>query len=87
MEIYKTTGTLILQFIWSYFKYREVLCNLKQGPVLFIPPARSTIDDTNSVCIFVDPYFGVNFIIQVNLADQYLNSRILRKLEVFSVVV
>ena len=48
-EIYKTTGTLNLQFMWSYFKYRGVPYNLKQGPVLFIPPARSTIYDTNSV--------------------------------------
>ena len=35
--------------MWSYFKYRKVQCNLRRGPVLFIPPARSTIYGTNSV--------------------------------------
>ena len=35
--------------MWSYFKYREVPNNLRRGPVLFSPPARSTIDGTNSV--------------------------------------
>ena len=48
-EIYKSIGTLNPQFMWSYFKYREVPYNLKRGPVLFIPPARCTIYDTNSV--------------------------------------
>ena len=48
-EIYKSTGTLNPQFMWSYFKYREVPYNLRRGPVLFIPPARSTIYGTNSV--------------------------------------
>ena len=48
-EIYKSTGTLNPQFMWSYVKYRKVPYNLMQGPVLFIPPARSTIYGTNSV--------------------------------------
>ena len=48
-EIYKRTGTLNPQFMWSYFKYREVPYNLRRGPVLFILPARSTIYGTNSV--------------------------------------
>ena len=47
-EIYKSTGTLNPQFMWSYFKYRKVPYNLRRGPVLFIPPARSTIYGTNS---------------------------------------
>ena len=47
-EIYKSTGTLKPQFMWSYFKYRKVPYNLRRGPVLFIPPARSTIYGTNS---------------------------------------
>ena len=46
-EIYKSTGNLNPQ--WSYCKYRKVPYNLRQGPVLFIPPARSTIYGTNSV--------------------------------------
>ena len=48
-EIYESTGTLNPQFMWSYFKYRKVPYNLRRGPVLFIPPARSTIYGTNSV--------------------------------------
>ena len=48
-EIYKSTGTLNLQFVWSYFKYRKVPYNLRRDPVLFIPPARSSIYGTNSV--------------------------------------
>ena len=48
-EIYKSTGTLNPQFMWSYFKYREAPYNLRRGPVFFIPPARSTIYGTNSV--------------------------------------
>ena len=49
MEIYKSTGTLKPHFMWSYFKYRKVPHNLRRGPVLFIPPARSTNHGTNSV--------------------------------------
>ena len=48
-EIYKSTGILNPQFMWSYFKYREVSYNLRQGLVFFIPPVRSTIYGTNSV--------------------------------------
>ena len=48
-EIYKSTGTLNPQFMWSHFKYRKVPYNLRRGPVLFISPARSTIYGTNSV--------------------------------------
>ena len=48
-EIYNSTGTLNLQVMWSYFKYREVPYNLSRGPVLLIPPARSTIYGTNFV--------------------------------------
>ena len=53
-EIYKSTGTLNTQFMWSYFKYREVPNNLRWGPLLFIPPAKSTIYGTN-LRIFVRP--------------------------------
>ena len=47
-EICKSTGTLNSQFMWSYFKYRKVPYNLRRDPLLFIPPARSTIYGTNS---------------------------------------
>ena len=48
-EIYESIGALNPQFMWSYFKYREVPYNLRRGPVLFIPPARSKIYITNTV--------------------------------------
>ena len=35
--------------MWSYFKCRKVLYNLRWGPLLFIPLARSTIYGTNPV--------------------------------------
>ena len=35
--------------MWSYLKYREVQYNLRRGPVLSIPPARSKIYGINSV--------------------------------------
>lgn len=35
--------------MWAYFKYREILYNIRQGPVLFNLPARSTIYVTNFV--------------------------------------
>ena len=48
-EIHNSTGILNPQFMWSYLKYGEVPYNLRRGPVLFIPPARSTTYCTNSV--------------------------------------
>ena len=48
-EIYKSTGPLNPQFMWPYLKYREVPYNLRWGPVLFIPPARSTTYGINYV--------------------------------------
>ena len=47
-EIYKSIGALNPQFMWLYLKYREVPYNVRRGPVLFIPPAKSTIYGTNS---------------------------------------
>ena len=40
-EIYKSTGTLKPQFMWSHFKYRVVPYKLRRGPGLLIPPAWS----------------------------------------------
>ena len=48
-KIYKSTGNLNPEFMWSYFKYRKVPYDLRRGPLLSIPPARSTIYGTNSV--------------------------------------
>ena len=49
MEIYKSNVTFNPQFMWSYAKYKEVPYNLRRGPVLFIPPAKSTTYGTDSV--------------------------------------
>ena len=71
--------------IWSYFKYREVPNNLRRGPVLFTPPARSTIDGTNSVH-FRGSLNWNNYLIWLNLAGHYLNLRIWsRKSETWTV--
>ena len=51
-KTYKSTGTLNPEFIWSYFKYKEVPYNLRQGPVLFIPSTRFIIYGTISVHSF-----------------------------------
>ena len=48
-EIYKSTGTLNPQFMWSYLKYRKVLRTTFYVPVLFISSASSTFYSTNSV--------------------------------------
>ena len=48
-EIYESISALNPQFMWSYFKYREVPYNLRRDPVLFIPPATSKIYITNTV--------------------------------------
>ena len=48
-EIYKSTCTLNPQFMWSYFKYREVPYNVRRGQVLFIQHETSIIYGTNSV--------------------------------------
>ena len=53
-KIYKSTANLNTQFLWSYFKYREVPYNMRWGPLLFIPPAKSTTYGTN-LYIFVRP--------------------------------
>ena len=80
-EIYESNGTLNSQFMWSYFKYREVPYKLKLGAALSIPPARSTIYGTKSVH-FCDSLIWN----RLNLAGQYLNLRILsRKWEILSV--
>ena len=46
-EIYKCTGALNPQFMWSNFKYKKIPRNLRRSPILFIPPARSAIYGTN----------------------------------------
>ena len=43
--------------MWSYFKYKEVPYNLRWGPVIFIPPARSRIYGTNSFEFMVLVHF------------------------------
>ena len=77
-EIYKSTGTLNPQFMWSYFKYRKVPYNLRRGPVLFIPPARSTMYGTDSVH-FIGSLIWNRLPNLVKFSSQYLNLRMLSK--------
>ena len=47
-EIYKSTVTTNLRFMWQFFRERKVAYNLRKGDVLFLSPARSTIHGTSS---------------------------------------
>ena len=48
-EIYKSTVNINPQFMWAFFKNKEIPYNLRRGPVLSIPPASSTTYGTNSI--------------------------------------
>ena len=48
-EIYKSTVNVNPQFMWTFFQNKELPYNLRRGPVLFIPPAKSTKYGTNSI--------------------------------------
>ena len=48
-EIYKSTVNINPQFMWTFFQNKEIPYNLRRGPVLFIPPAKSTRYRTNSI--------------------------------------
>ena len=52
IRILENTKLLDNAFIHSQYNYAPLIwmfCNLRRGPILFIPPARSTIYGTNSV--------------------------------------
>ena len=83
-EIYKSTGTLNPQFMWSYFKYRKVPYNLRRGPVLFIPPARSTIYGTNSVHFLGSIIWNglLNIVKSIRSISEFKN--VIKKLEILT---
>ena len=35
--------------MWSYFTYNNITCNLRKGPILYLPSTYSTYCGTNSV--------------------------------------
>ena len=48
-EIYKSTTQINLEFMWLYFTYNNITCNLRKGPILYLPSLHSTYYGTNSV--------------------------------------
>ena len=48
-EIFKSTVNVNPQFMWTFFQNKDISYNLRRGPVLFIPPAKSTRYGTNSI--------------------------------------
>ena len=48
-EIYKSTVTTNLRFMWHFLREREVPYNLRKGDVLFLLLARPSIRGTSSV--------------------------------------
>ena len=81
------------QFMWSYFKYKEVPYNLRWGSVLFIPSARSTIYGSNSfefmvLVHFLGPLFWnklPNLIKSSSLISEFKIRILLRKPEILTV--
>ena len=35
--------------MWPYFTYNNISCNLRKGPILYLPSTHSTFYGTNSV--------------------------------------
>ena len=41
-EIYKNATQINLELIWPYFTYNKISCNLRKGPILYLPSTHST---------------------------------------------
>ena len=48
-EIYKTISQLNPEFMWSYFKHKDMSYNLRKGPILGLPKTHSFYVGTNAV--------------------------------------
>ena len=47
--IYKSTTQINSEFMWSYFTYNNITCNIRKEPILYLPSTHSTYYITNSV--------------------------------------
>ena len=71
-EIFKGVSKKNPNFMWSYFSSKNVSYNLRKGPSLLLPSAKSTMYETNSVH-FKGTLIWNNVPILLNPVPQYLN--------------
>ena len=48
-EVFKSLNNLNPEFMWSYFVFKNITCNIRKGPLLTLPAAKSTSYGINSV--------------------------------------
>ena len=48
-EVFKSLKNLNPEFMWSYFFFKNITCNIRKGPLLRLPAAKSTSYGINSV--------------------------------------
>ena len=49
IEIYKSISQLNPQFMWSFFTHKDILYNLRKGPILGVTKTRSFYYGTNDI--------------------------------------
>ena len=49
IEIYKSISQLNPQFMWSFFTHKDILYNLRKGPILGLPKTHSFYYGTNAI--------------------------------------
>ena len=48
-EVFKNLNNSNPEFMWSYFKFKNITYNIRNGPLLNLPNAKSTYYSINSV--------------------------------------
>ena len=48
-EVFKSLNYSDPEFMWSYFIFKNITCNIRNGPLLKLPDAKSTFYSINSV--------------------------------------
>ena len=48
-EVFKSLNNLNTEFMWSYFVFKNITYNIRKGPLLRLPAAKSTSYGINSV--------------------------------------
>ena len=48
-EIYKSMTQINPEFVWPYFTYNNISCNLRKGPILYMPSTHWAYYGTNPV--------------------------------------
>ena len=52
-EVFKSLNNLNPEFMWSYFVFKNITYNIRNGPLLRLPSAKSTSYGINSVLFSV----------------------------------